>query len=131
MATITARLRDPRSDEFTFIELGGGKIALTPALDLQSEHGHFVTGSTWQTEPDGWTRIGPISTTKIKAARIALKPAKAVAATKIGSDTKNGIDPPCECGDAIGFHDPCSKCECPKYRPMKKGAKAARYKKRK
>jgi hypothetical protein len=126
LAKITLRLRDPGPEEFVFTELGGGKIAITPALDLLSEHGHFATEAVWRAEPDGWQRIGPISTAKIKAIKRALLPKKvaAVAATESGST------PPCECGDELGVHDPCSKCECPKYRPLSKGAKAKRWKKR-
>lgn len=124
---ITLRLRDPRAEEFAFTELGGGKIALTPALDLLSSAGHFATAPVWETQPDGWQRIGAISTAKIKAIRKALRPAKArvaAPATKTGSDTK------CGCGHEEGFHDPCSKCLCGKFHAAKKGAKPEKFKKR-
>lgn len=128
VTTITLRLREPAADEFQFTELGGGRIAITPALDLQSGAGHFVTESVWQTAPDGWQRIGPINAAKIKAVRKALKPAKAVAATKKGIATEIGSR--CGCGHEQGFHDPCSKCQCPRFHEAKKGAKPEKFKKR-
>jgi hypothetical protein len=126
VATITLRLRDAAPDEFVFTELGGGKIAVTPALDLLSEHGHFVTAPVWQTQPDGWQRIGPISAAKIKKVRLALRPARATKALlpKLVSETR------CGCGHEQGFHDPCSKCECRSFHVATKGAKPEKYKKR-
>jgi hypothetical protein len=126
VAQIVARLSNPKVDEFRFTEMGGGRIALAPALDLRTDHGHFVTDSPWEASPDGWTRLGPINGAKVTALRRALRPAKAVRAAipKLVAEDR------CGCGHEMGFHDPCSRCTCPKFHTTKKGAKAERFKKR-
>jgi hypothetical protein len=125
VANITLRLSDPNPGEFVFTELGGRKIAITPALDLLSGLGHFATETVWQTAPDGWQQIGRISAAKIKAIKKALQPAKAVPAV---TATKSGSSAKCGCGHTAEFHDPCSKCECPQFHSP--GGKAKKYKAR-
>jgi len=122
---ITVRTTRKPDDSFHFLERGRGKIVLTPALDLRSDHGHFVTESLWDASPDGWQQIGPIDKAKLDALKKSLTPKTAKTAAPVKLTSAQTM---CGCGDPLSVHDPCSRCECPKFHKL---GEVERYKRRK
>lgn len=135
VARITVRLNPKEPTDFKFIERGRGRIEVTPALDLRTLSGHFLTDETWLVQPQGWSQIGPVSQAKLPRGKaIAAKgrpSAERVAAAA-------SADPECVCaskknaaaGDPLSVHNPCSLCECPSFRLRVKGAPLVVYKRR-